>query len=191
MRKIVKSLVLMIIAVCFMTINVYAADFSMKLDKTEKGNEIVLHIKLGEININGAGINAFICDLEYDREIFEKVTSDDITVQNGWEDLTYNEAKGSFLTLRSDFTKKSGEEIATVTLHKKATAKAGKTEIKITGIQASDSQQDLEAEDEIIEVQIGGSNIIKIIIAIIVIAIVLLFIIRFLVKRKNKRRRNR
>ncbi len=194
MKKITKSLILMIIAIFLMTITVYAADFSVKMEKTEQENEITLQIKLEEINITGAGINAFICDLEYDRDVFETVTAEDITVQNGWEDLTYNEKSGSLLTLRSDFTKASGEKIVTVKLHEKATAKSGKTEIKITGIQASDSQQDLEAEDQVLEIQVGGLNIVKIIItivAVIAIIIALLFIIRFLVKSTNKRRKRR
>lgn len=194
MKKITKALILIIITMFLMTINVYAADFSVKMEKTEQENEITLQIKLESINITGAGINAFTCDLEYDRDVFETVTSEDITAQNGWEDLTYNEKSGSLLTLRNDFTKTTGDAILTVKLHEKATAKSGKTEIKLTGIQASDSQQDLEAEDQVIEVQIGGLNIIKILITIIIviaILIVILFIIRFLVKSTNKRRKRR
>lgn len=191
MKKTTKTLILLMIAIFLMTITAYASNFSVKLEKIEQKDEITVQIKLDQLNMTGAGINAFICDLEYDKNIFETVTSEDVTGQNGWTDLTYNEKSGSLLTLRNDFTKNSGEEIATIKLHKKASAKSGKTEVKITGIQASDSQQDIEAQDQIIEIQIGSKNIVKTIITILAIILLALLIIRFLVKRTNKRRKRR
>lgn len=192
MGKITKSLILMIIAIFLMTVTVYASDFSVKMESAQEESEITLKIILEQVNITGSGINALIFDLEYDRDIFETVTLEDITTENGWEDLTYNEKSGSLLTLRSDFTKTAGEEIVTIKLHEKATAKSGKTDVKITNIQASNSQQDLEAENQIIKVNVGGNGIGKVITTIgvvIVIIIALLFIRRFLIKKANKRRK--
>lgn len=191
MKIITKSLILMIITMFVMTISVYAADFSVKLENENLDDGIEIKLLLDQMNFTGLGINALIFDLEYDRNVFETVTSENITLLNGWEDLTYNPETGSLLTLRSDFTKLSGEEIVKIKLIKKMNAKSGETEIKIIGIQASNSTQDLEAENTIVVVNIENNNLIKTIITIVVIIIVLLFITRILIKNKQKRRKRR
>lgn len=191
MKNLTKTLILMIIAIFLMTVSVYGADFSVKMDSNELDNEIEIKIALEQVNFTGLGINALIFDLEYDREVFETVTPENITLLNGWEDLTYNSETGSLLTLRSDFTKMSGEEIAKIKLQKKLTAKSGETEIKVTGIQASNSNQDLEALDQVVVVNIENNNLVKTIITVVVIIIALLFITRILIKNTNKRRKRR
>ena len=191
MKNLTKTLILMIIAIFLMTVSVYGADFSVKMDSNELDNEIEIKIALEQVNFTGIGINALIFDLEYDREVFETVTPENITLLNGWEDLTYNSETGSLLTLRSDFTKMSGEEIAKIKLQKKLTAKSGETEIKVTGIQASNSNQDLEALDQVVVVNIENNNLVKTIITVVVIIIALLFITRILIKNTNKRRKRR
>lgn len=191
MKKTFKLIILMIIALCLMKINVYAADFSVKMETKQEENEVTLNIILDEIDISGAGISVVIFDLKYDRKVFETVATEDITAQNGWGNVTYNPSNGTMLVLREDFTKQPETEIVTVKLHPKTT---GKTEIKLTDIQASNAQEDLEAEDQVIKVNLEGTRFEKIIITIvkaIAIIIALLFIIRFFIKSTNKRRKRR
>lgn len=190
MKKTTKLLILMIITLFLMTVTVYAADFSVNMETTKEENEIILSIKLDEINMTGAGITAIIFDLEYDRDAFETVTVEDITPKNDWGNPTYNEKTGTMLLLRNSFTKQAGE-IVTIKLQPKTT---GKTEIKLSEIQASDAQVDMEAEDKVITVELGGSVLGKVMITIlkiIAILIALLFIMRFFIKATNKRRKRR
>ena len=189
MNKTLKILILMIITLFLMTVTVNAADFSVKMETTKKDNEIELHIKLDELNITGSGISVMIFDLQYDRNDFKTVTSEDIISQNGWGSITYNEKTGTMLIMRNDFTNEANQEIVTVKLQ--PTGK-GNTEIKLTEIQASNAQNDLEAEPQTIKINLGGltfGNIIITILKVIGILIALLFILRILIKSKNKRRK--
>lgn len=192
MKKTLKIILLMIITIFIMTISVFATEFSIgvKMDKQDK--EYTLTISLDDIDIVGTGINAFICDLEYDRKIFETVTETDITIKNGWGDFTFNENNGAMLTLRNDFTKQKGEEILEIKLKQKEDAPSCKTEIKITNIQASDSQQDLEAEDQIISLKINGKiSRLKTILIVILAILIVLFVLRLIIRTKVKRRKRR
>ena len=188
MKQISKISILMIITIFLMTINVFAAEFSVgiKMDKQDK--EYTIKISLEDLMQVTNGINAFVCDLEYDREIFETVKQQDITVQNGWGDLTFNEKNGAMITLRNDFTKQTGQEILEIKLIQKSNAKSGNTEIKITNIQASDSQNDLEADNKVIKLQIEGQTAAP---KTILIAILVLLVIRIIVKIQAKRRKKR
>lgn len=191
MRKTVKTLTLMIITLFLMTVTVNAADFSVKMETTKNEDKIELHIKLDELNITGSGISVMIFDLQYDRQVFKTVTSEDIISQNGWGSVTYNEKTGTMLIMRNDFTNETDQEIVTVKLQ--PTGK-GNTEIKLTEIQASNAQNDLEAEPQTIKINLGGvtfGNIIITILKVIGILIALLFILRILIKAKNKRRKKR
>lgn len=191
MRKTVKTLTLMIITLFLMTVTVNAADFSVKMETTKNEDKIELHIKLDELNITGSGISVMIFDLQYDRQVFKTVTSEDIISQNGWGSVTYNEKTGTMLIMRNDFTNETDQEIVTVKLQ--PTGK-GNTEIKLTEIQASNAQNDLEAEPQTIKINLGGvtfGNIILTILEVIGILIALLFILRILIKAKNKRRKKR
>lgn len=192
MKKISKTVILMIITIFLMTINVFGAEFGIgvKMDKQE--NEYTIQISLEELIGTGIGINAFVCDVEYDREVFEIVKQKDITVQNGWGDLTFNEKNGSMVTLRNDFTKQTGEEILEIKLTQKANAKSGNTEIKITNIQASDSQNDLEADDKVIKFEVDGqSSLFKTILIVVLATIAVLLVIRIFVRTQAKRRKRR
>lgn len=191
MKKLTKIIPLMISIIFILTISSLAASFSVKTDVEKQDDYYTLKLSLNEVGVSGNGINAFICDIEYDRNSFEELKKEDITLQNGWEDLTYNPAKGTILTLRNDFTKKQGEEILEVKLHPKASAK-NKTEIKVTNLQASNSQIDLEADDQVIELSLNGkSSILKTILIIAVVIVILLVVIRIIAVKKQKRRRRR
>lgn len=192
MKKMVKIIPLMISIIFLMTINVLAVDFSVKVDVQKEDKEYLLKISLDELNFVGAGMNAFICDLEYDRSIFEEVKTEDIQIKNGWTDLTYNEENGSMLLLREDFTKNRGEEVLEIKLKQKNNAKDGDTEIKITNIQASNAQDDLDADSKIVNLKIdGNTSILKIVLIVILIIILILAVLKIIVRAQLKRRKRR
>lgn len=192
MKKLVKIIPLMISIVFLMTISSLAADFSIKTDLQKQDKEYTLKILLDELNFTGIGMNVFMCDLEYDQEIFELVKQEDITMKNGWSDLTYNEQNGIILLIRDDFTKKSGEEIVEIKLKQKENVKQKETEIKITNIQATNSQNDLEANEQIINLKMDGkSSILKTILIVVLIILLALLVLRAIIRTQTKRRRKR
>lgn len=188
MKQISKISILMIITIFLMTINVLATDFSVGVKMDKQNKEYIIKISLEDLMQVKNGINAFVCDLEYDREIFEIVKQQDITTQNGWGDLTFNENNGAMITLRNDFTKQTGQDILEIKLTQKSNAKSGNTEIKITNIQASDSQNDLDADNKVINLQIEGQSSLP---KKTLMVILVLLLIRIIVKIQAKRRKKR
>lgn len=192
MKKLVKIVSLMIITMFLMTINALAADFSVNADIQKQDKEIILKISLGELEFTGAGMNGFICDIEYDRSVFEIVKEEDIKTKNGWTDLTYNEENGALLLLRDDFTKNKGEELVEIKFKQKDNAKQGETEIKITNIQATNSQEDLDADTKSVKLKIDAkTSILKNILIVILIIILVLLVLRIIVRTQVKRRKRR
>ena len=58
--------------------------------KLNEGEEITITLELSDIKMGQDGINTFGGKLEYDENVFEKVTSDDISSQNNWS-IAYND----------------------------------------------------------------------------------------------------
>lgn len=192
MKKITKIIPLTIITILLMTISVFAADFAINANVEKQDKEYTLRISLGDLASKGTGITGFICDLEYDKEVFETVDLEDITAKNGWEDLTYNPEKGAILVLRINATNQIGEDILEIKLHEKENAKSGNTEIKITNIQATNSENDLEADDTIVSLKIDGEgSVLKTILIVILVIVIILFILRLIVRTQVKRRKRR
>lgn len=190
MKKITKIGLLLIALIISMTINVFAADFSVKPEIQKQDEGYLLKISLDELNFSGAGMNAFICDIGYDRNVFEELKQEDIEVKNNWGDLTFNNKTGTVLVLRSDFTKQSGEEILEVKLTPKV--KSANTEIKLSNIQASNSQNDLEADEQIVNLKVNSKGSVwKGILIGICIFLLIIVVIRFISKSNVKRRRKR
>ena len=191
MKKTSKILLIIFLTMLTLTTIVYAASVSIKLEAEKQENEILLHIELDKINVDGRGISGFVADLEYDKNVFEAITEENLISENGWIDIMYNEKDGSIVALRNDFTKTQGD-ILVVKLSKKANINVEKTEIKLTSIQVTDAKQDIDIENKQIEIRFSGIDLGKvflIIIIAIVIVIAFLFIIRIINNRKRRARR--
>ena len=97
MKKIVISLItffmlnLIAINTVFATTTV---DVKLSTNATElkQGDEVVVTLKLDNLNEVKKGINAYKATLVYDKDIFETITQSDFVCQNGWESLKYNPA---------------------------------------------------------------------------------------------------
>ena len=190
MKKTLKLFLLTILTIFILTTISFAASVSIKLDAEKQDNIVLLYIKLGRVNVDGRGITGFVADIEYDKNIFETITENDITSENGWDDIMYSEKDGSIIALRNDFTKAEGN-ICVVKLNKKANADISKTEIKLTSVQATDAQKDIDIPDVKIEIRFSGitfGEILVIIIISIIIVMALLFIVRFIIIHNRKRR---
>ena len=146
------SIILTIFFLFAFSINVYAKGKSdIEIDKAEikRGEEVTITIKLGEEK----EIYAYTAKLSYDKEVFEQIKEEDFEEQENWSDITYNANNNKFGLIN-----KSGEaedeNMLKIKLKAKNDAKAGKTEIEINNIEASDGQQDIAIEGSTVEVEI-------------------------------------
>jgi len=104
------------------------------------------------------GINTFGGKLEYDENVFEKVTSDDISSQNNWS-IAYNDEetakKGTFLATINTGTSKN-QVIGIIKLKVKTNLKSQDTEIKFTSL-SSVAEDTVKLDDQTLKFSVTGT----------------------------------
>lgn len=81
----------------------------------KENDTIKIDIKLDIEDNLLKNINIFRAKLNYDEDVFNKVTSDDFEINSPWANFEYNEETHEFIVLNLD-TLKSKEDIMTITL---------------------------------------------------------------------------
>lgn len=126
--------------------------------KLNEGEEITITLELSEIKMGQDGINTFGGKLEYDENVFEKVTSDDISSQNNWS-IAYNDEetakKGTFLATINTGTSKN-QVIGIIKLKIKTNLKSQDTEIKFTSL-SSVAEDTVKLDDQTLKFSVTGT----------------------------------
>lgn len=160
--------VLLIFIISFFSIGitsevVFASSFSSKItiDKKEirEGDEVEVTLSFNSFKDIKKGINSFKGKLDYDNNVFEKVTIDNMKALNNWESLLFNERINEFITIHKNGVNQK-EDVLKLRLKVKYGVLAGQTNIKVENIVASDGKKDITTEDlsiklEVIEKQDG------------------------------------
>ena len=97
----VKILLTILVVLIGLKNYVYASSFNFNATASKTtvkpGEEVVVSIKILDIeDVNDLGINAIEAILEYDSNVFEAISSEDISGKNNWT-LTYNAENKNFL----------------------------------------------------------------------------------------------
>lgn len=126
--------------------------------KLNEGEEITITLELSEIKMGQDGINTFGGKLEYDENVFEKVTSDDISSQNNWS-IAYNDEetakKWTFLATINTGTSKN-QVIGIIKLKVKTNLKSQDTEIKFTSL-SSVAEDTVKLDDQTLKFSVTGT----------------------------------
>ena len=126
--------------------------------KLNEGEEITITLELSNIKMGQDGINTFGGKLEYDENVFEKVTSDDISSQNNWS-IAYNDEetakKGTFLATINTGTSKN-QVIGIIKLKVKTNLKSQDTEIKFTSL-SSVAEDTVKLDDQTLKFSVTGT----------------------------------
>lgn len=136
-----RIILLTVLLVCFLTATAYASSYTVAISaksSTSVNLGETVNVTVSLKNIDGEGIGAIVGKIEYDQNIFEKVTSADVKACSGWNSIAYNDIdgnamQGSFTTERaSGDIIKTDNEIMEITLKVKKDATLGSTIVKIT-----------------------------------------------------------
>lgn len=126
--------------------------------KLNEGEEITITLELSDIKMGQDGINTFGGKLEYDENVFEKVTSDDVSSQNNWS-IAYNDEetakKGTFLATINTGTSKN-QVIGIIKLKVKTNLKSQDTEIKFTSL-SSVAEDTVKLDDQTLKFSVTGT----------------------------------
>ena len=172
MKKVIGILFMLCFSVVLMSTFVYAdtVTFSATTDKTtlKPGDEVVLTLKIAEIDVSTSGINAVEAKLEYDNSIFEHVQQADVSGAGSWS-VVYNDENteygGKLLAMiLSTGTKKAGD-VARIKLKVKkeitSTTLTKQVNLKIINIETNNGESIIKDSDKIVPVTIQFDKVVQ------------------------------
>lgn len=142
MKKILKnkiSLNIMLI-ICILSFASIVNAFSVTINltttsKLKPGEVVEIVINLSSIDA-GEGINSIEATLEYDKNVFDEVTEDNLVGLNKWKVQGYNEENGMFTALRNEKVNTSIDMIQ-ISLRVKENVNVDKTNVTVKDIRVS------------------------------------------------------
>lgn len=151
---------LMIVLFCCSTYAAitFKAGLTSNTTSANPGDEISVVMNFNNLNEITTGLNAYEGVLEYDKDVFEPVTTSNFSSLNNWDSISFNENTGHFLSAKNDGIT-SQEDIVKITLKVKSDSKIGNTTISIKNIQASEGISDLSTDDVSISIDVQEKSI--------------------------------
>lgn len=144
----------------------YATTININTENKEvkPGDIVTVKISVNDIDLEG-GINVIQGKLKYDKDIFEKVESKDITSINEWS-MAYNDensdSEGKFVILKLASGVKENQDMIEINLKVKEDAVYGKTDIELEELCTTDNENIITMDDSKVDVKVKGKiNIIE------------------------------
>ena len=164
MRKkfFVLSLIMMLI-INLLSVFATAATYSFTVSMTANnsrvtaGSEVLITVKLSNLNVGENGINSFSAYLSYDTDVFETLTDSSVDGVNGWVP-SYTTGTGKVSLYRPTFLK-TDEEIMQISLKTKSGLTDGtQGEVKLSTIIVSNSSDEIMASPVSTNITIGSNT---------------------------------
>ena len=123
--------------------NSFKAELSASSTSLKPGDEVILTLKVSDINMGDDGINAVEGTIKYDTNVFEAITQSSITSESGWSTTyngeTSNSLNGKFLAVNLSAGTKEDTTILTVKFKvKQDVAKTTETQIDFVDVTSND-----------------------------------------------------
>ena len=154
---------IMILIVTFAASTVFAANYSFTASMTANnskvtaGSEVLITVKLSNLDVGETGINSFSAYLSYDTDMFETLTDSSIDGCNGWV-ANYTPGTGKVSLVRPTLLK-TDEEIMQISLKTKSGLTDGtQGEIKLSTIIVSNSTDEIGTSPVSTSITIGNST---------------------------------
>lgn len=132
----------------------FTTSMTAKNSKVTAGSEVLITVKLSNLNVGDNGINSFSAYLSYDTDVFETLTDSSVDGTNGWVP-SYTPGTGKVQLYRQTFLK-TDEEIMQISLKTKTDLEDGvQGEVKLSTIIVSNSVDEIMASPVSTSITIG------------------------------------
>lgn len=163
MKKISRILVLfiLILLLCIGTVKALGFNFTATPSTTtvEPGETVTINFNISNIDAGELGINTIEAFLDYDKNVFETVSSSDFAGANNWS-ITYNgesgENEGKFVAVILQDGVTENQSIGSITLKVKDSALSGQTQVTLTGIKTNDGTTEIPSADQTIKINVAS-----------------------------------
>lgn len=135
----------------------FIVSMTAKNSRVTAGNEVLITVKLSNLNVGENGISSFTAYLSYDTDVFETLTDSSVDGLNGWVP-NYSTGTGKVSLYKRTFLK-TDEEIMTIALKTKAGLADGtQGEVKLSTIIVSDGSDEVMSSPVSTSITIGSET---------------------------------
>ena len=161
---IVLSLFIIIIT-SVLTVTVFAAETNYSFNvsmtannsKVKAGDEVLITVKVSNLNVGDNGINSFTAYLSYDSNVFEQPTESNIDGADGWKP-NYTVGTTKIQLYRERFLKTDGEIMKITLKTKEGLADGTQGEVKLSTIVVSNSVDEITTSTKSTNITIGNED---------------------------------
>ena len=158
-KKLVVIAIMLILVITSLVTTVSAASFTATMTPSAttvaESNELVVTIRVSNLDVGSTGINTFEGVLSYSTQVFETLSDDSIDGNNGWQP-TYNQDTGKIMLYKQGFLNEDAD-VLQITFKTKTNVSGKTGDIKLTDIKASNSGETIEANSISTRITIGSA----------------------------------
>lgn len=159
MKKRLLHIIIIFFLITILLIDVVSA-FGLSVFMTpsttnaQTSSEVVIKVKVSNLDVGENGINSFSGTLSYDTEVFEELTVDDITGLNNWT-ASYTSDSGKIVLFKTTFVN-SDEELFQITLKTKSDISKNSGSVSLKNIIVSNGDDEISATEVNTSIAIGS-----------------------------------
>lgn len=159
-KKLAIIMVMLVLVTTLLVTTVSASSFTATITPNRttvaESNEVVVTIRVSNLDVGTTGINTFEGVLSYSTQIFETINADSIEGNNGWQP-TYNQDTGKIMLYKQGFLNEDAD-IVQITFKTKTNVTGKTGDIKLTDIKASNTGETIEASSISTRITVGTQN---------------------------------
>lgn len=157
MKKILCSILTIILLLCALTTSVSALSFTPIITASKQTvpeqQEFTVVVKVSNLDVGTNGINALSGTISYDTTVFESITESSFEGLNSWQ-VKYNESTKEIQALKQSFVKQE-ETVFQIALKTKAGVTGKEGTVSFTKVTASNSESKISANDVSTTIKVG------------------------------------
>lgn len=160
MKRCLKLIVLLVMILMLSATTVNALSFTATMSTSQssvaEASEVVVTIKVSNLDVGANGINSLSGYLKYDTEVFEEITDTNIEGLEGWV-AAFNPENGKIGLLKNTFVKEE-QNVVQITFKTKAGTANKSGTISFETIEASNSEEEIKASDISASITVTAGN---------------------------------
>ena len=196
MMNLKKGTIALIVVLLFSFIlssTIYAGDFDVQVtsdkESIKPGEEVIVTVSANKLQTSAnLGSNVYVCKLNYDRNVFEQIKEENITLLNDWVSEGFNAESGKLLIMKMEKVNEN-EELLKIKLKVKDNIDVKNTQFIVEESNYATSGQDLYADNATLNLKISSMNKNSIAVLIVIAGIsafIIAVLISFIISRNKK-----
>lgn len=161
-RRLIHIITIFLLIIVLLIDVVKAASLSVFMtpstSNVQTSSEVVVKVKVANLDFGDKGINTFSATLNYDSDVFEEVLEEDVSGLNNWT-VSYTPDSGKITLFKTNFVN-SDEELFQIKLKTKSNVTKSSGTVSLKSISASNDDDETTATEVSTSITIGSGIVI-------------------------------